>query len=243
MNTVRILVAGDNPVVRAGLTVLLGRRDDLSIVAETPGGRGALEAARLHRPDAVILDVRQRDPALESALRALGRLLLLTYERHGTGAPVADGAGAGADGTFVHGEFTIEELAACVRARRPLPQGVLESAGAVSAPSGLSYMPSPRGGGVAQSGSIRRWATGACTPRHGLSGREVEVMGMIASGMTNSRIAAACCISEKTVKNHINRIFTKLDARSRSEAIALWLGTAARGAVGGAAAGSGAGDG
>ena len=235
---VRILVAGDNPVVRAGLTVLLGRRDDLRIVAESGGGRGALEAARLHRPDAVILDVRQRDAALESALRSRGRLLLLTYERHA-------GAGAAADGTFVHGEFTIEELAAYARAPVPegVPEAVLEGAGAVVAPSGLSYMPSPRGGAVAQSGSIRRWATGACTPRHGLSGREVEVMGMIASGMTNSRIAATCCISEKTVKNHINRIFTKLDARSRSEAIALWLGTATRGPVGGATAGSGGGDG
>lgn len=69
-------------------------------------------------------------------------------------------------------------------------------------------------------------------PHYGLSGREEEVMGLIASGMTNSRIAAACCISEKTVKNHINRIFTKLDARSRSEAIALWLGTAHSGRPG-----------
>ncbi|MBR7678951.1 helix-turn-helix transcriptional regulator, partial [Streptomyces daliensis] len=62
--------------------------------------------------------------------------------------------------------------------------------------------------------------------RYGLSGREAEVMGLIASGMTNAQIAATCFISEKTVKNHINRIFTKLSATSRSEAIALWLGTA-----------------
>jgi DNA-binding CsgD family transcriptional regulator len=60
----------------------------------------------------------------------------------------------------------------------------------------------------------------------GLSQREVEVMDLIASGMTNQQIAAACFISEKTVKNHINRIFAKLHAGSRSEAIARWLGTA-----------------
>lgn len=60
----------------------------------------------------------------------------------------------------------------------------------------------------------------------GLSQREVEIMELIASGMTNQQIAATCFISEKTVKNHINRIFAKLHAGSRSEAIARWLGTA-----------------
>jgi Response regulator containing a CheY-like receiver domain and an HTH DNA-binding domain len=51
-------------------------------------------------------------------------------------------------------------------------------------------------------------------------------MELIASGMSNQQIAATCFISEKTVKNHINRIFTKLHSTSRSEAIARWLGTA-----------------
>lgn len=72
----------------------------------------------------------------------------------------------------------------------------------------------------------------------GLSSREVEVMDLIASGMTNQQIAATCFISEKTVKNHINRIFAKLQSTSRSEAIAVWLGTA-RGLGGGAPEGGG----
>ncbi|MET9933765.1 helix-turn-helix transcriptional regulator, partial [Streptomyces sp. NPDC006324] len=63
-----------------------------------------------------------------------------------------------------------------------------------------------------------------------LSRREVEVMDLIASGMTNQQIAATCFISQKTVKNHINRIFAKLDAGSRGEAIARWNGIARRGA-------------
>lgn len=62
--------------------------------------------------------------------------------------------------------------------------------------------------------------------QYGLSSREVEVMELIASGMSNQQIAATCFISEKTVKNHINRIFTKLHSATRSEAIARWLGTA-----------------
>ena len=59
-----------------------------------------------------------------------------------------------------------------------------------------------------------------------LSEREVEVMDLIASGMTNQQIAATCFISQKTVKNHINRIFAKLHSTSRAEAAAKWIGTA-----------------
>ncbi len=55
-----------------------------------------------------------------------------------------------------------------------------------------------------------------------LSRREAEVMELIAAGLTNQEIAAACFISQKTVKNHINRIFAKLNTGSRGEAIALW---------------------
>lgn len=62
----------------------------------------------------------------------------------------------------------------------------------------------------------------------GLSSREVEVMDLIATGMSNQQIADTCFISQKTVKNHINRIFAKLHSATRSEAIATWLGTAHR---------------
>jgi DNA-binding CsgD family transcriptional regulator len=62
--------------------------------------------------------------------------------------------------------------------------------------------------------------------RYQLSAREAEIMELIASGMNNQQIAATCFISEKTVKNHINRIFAKLHSTSRAEAAAKWLGTA-----------------
>jgi DNA-binding NarL/FixJ family response regulator len=74
------------------------------------------------------------------------------------------------------------------------------------------------------------WTDGrrAAVDRSGfqLSAREAEIMDLIASGMTNQEIAATCFISEKTVKNHINRIFAKLHSTSRAEAAAKWLGTA-----------------
>jgi DNA-binding CsgD family transcriptional regulator len=62
--------------------------------------------------------------------------------------------------------------------------------------------------------------------RFRLSEREAEIMDLIASGMTNQQIAAACFITEKTVKNHINRIFAKLHSTTRSQATAKWLGVA-----------------
>jgi DNA-binding NarL/FixJ family response regulator len=82
--------------------------------------------------------------------------------------------------------------------------------------------------GVGQSSS--EWRSGRpAAPdrsRFQLSTREAEIMDLIASGMNNQQIAATCFISEKTVKNHINRIFAKLHSTSRSEAAAKWLGTA-----------------
>ncbi|MFJ6695818.1 response regulator [Streptomyces sp. NPDC091272] len=74
---------------------------------------------------------------------------------------------------------------------------------------------------------------------YGLSAREVEVMDLIAAGMSNQQIAATCFISEKTVKNHINRIFAKLHSTARSEAIARWVGTARSGRRGFGGGGTG----
>jgi DNA-binding NarL/FixJ family response regulator len=60
--------------------------------------------------------------------------------------------------------------------------------------------------------------------RFGLSERQAEIMDLIAEGLTNGEIAARCFLSEKTVKNHINRIFATLAVRNRAEAVVLWLG-------------------
>ncbi|MER7399797.1 response regulator transcription factor [Streptomyces sp. NPDC000151] len=301
----RVLVADDNPVVRAGLTVLLSGRPDIEVVAEAADGRQAYDEARLHRPDVVLLDVRMPGVDGISALPHLARLapvMMLTYSRES--ALVRESLRLGAGGYLVHGEFTADELADAVRditAGRArftttacnallahvrsggAPYGTGQGAGAspsghrVGAPderaapaNGNSGQNGPAGDASSQycgahsvSNSSRplqttsqpqvdmaqsatgphraaaavpaqrdgaRWAQqGNGTDRFGLSHREAEVMGLIAAGMTNAQIAATCFISEKTVKNHINRIFTKLHATSRSQAIAVWLGTARRG--------------
>lgn len=240
----RVLVADDNPVVRAGLTALLSVHRDIEVVAEAADGGQALADTVRHRPDVVLLDVRMPGTDGLTALPRLARLapvMMLTYSREPE--VVAEALRRGAVGYLVHGEFTAAELIAAVRdvrAGRPsVSPAVSFPSRSVSSSLGVSYEPKETSShlqsSVSQSSRTRAARTEGPRRRaagwldFGLSSREVEVMDLIASGMNNRQIAAACFISEKTVKNHINRIFAKLHSSSRSEAIAYWLGTAREG--------------
>ncbi|MFC4471389.1 response regulator [Streptomyces xiangluensis] len=253
----RVLVADDNPVVRAGLAALLDAHPDIRVVALAANGAEAQASATRARPDVVLLDVRMPGTDGLTALPALARLapvMMLTYSREPE--VVAEALRLGAVGYLVHGEFTAEELITAVRdlrERRPtftasaaaavvsdaavsnsvVPESASES---VSESLSVSYEPNEFPSHVqpvmAQSSKARLAYAARLHGRDhnvrdfGLSSREVEVMDLIAAGMNNRQIAATCFISEKTVKNHINRIFAKLHSSSRSEAIAYWLGTA-----------------
>ncbi|MFJ5269043.1 response regulator [Streptomyces sp. NPDC088358] len=229
----RVLVADDNPVVRAGLAALLGGHPDIEVVAEAANGEDAVTAATAHPPDVVLLDVRMPGTDGLTALPDLARLapvMMLTYSREPE--VVAEASRRGAVAYLVHGEFTTAELITAVRDVGRGPSVLPDSLGVSYEPNEIS---SHLQSFVGQSSNAR--------PGHGaglrrrppdrldfdLSAREVEVMDLIAAGMNNRQIAAACFISEKTVKNHINRIFAKLHSSSRSEAIAHWLGTAREG--------------
>ncbi|GGY90837.1 response regulator [Streptomyces poonensis] len=236
----RILVADDNPVVRAGLAALLGDHPDIEVVAQAVDGEEAVRQAEDHRPDVILLDVRM--PGTDGltalpALAAVAPVMMLTYSSEPE--IVAEALRRGAAGYLVHGEFTAPELIEAVRDVR--------AGGSPLSPSlGVSYEPthdfrevsSQLQSFMAQSSqssdarpdrAVRMRRHVPNRPAFGLSSREVEVMDLIASGMNNRQIAATCFISEKTVKNHINRIFAKLHSSSRSEAIAQWLGTAREG--------------
>jgi DNA-binding NarL/FixJ family response regulator len=232
----RLLVADDNPVVRAGLTALLSGREDTTVVAEATDGREAYEAALRHRPDVILLDVRMPGVDGISALPHLVRLapvMMLTYS-HET-ETVREALRLGAGGYLVHGEFTTEQLVRAVR-------DVREGRPHVTPGAAKALLTELRSSATAQPGHQVPDSLGEIPPqplsqvqssmgksfrsRFRLSTREAEIMDLIASGMTNQQIAAACFISEKTVKNHINRIFAKLQSTSRSQAAAKWLGVA-----------------
>lgn len=181
----KVLVVGANPVVRAGLTVLLGACPDIELVADPAAS------------DLVVVD---GDREAVAELSALAPVLLLTHEpvRAAVGA---DGGTGAAAAQLVHGRFDVAELFRVVRA-------------------------TAHAGARPTLANILRFRNPASrVQRFGLSAREVEVMDLIASGLTNQQIATTCSITEKTVKNHINRIFAKLHSTTRGEAIASWLGT------------------
>ncbi|MEV5877227.1 response regulator transcription factor [Streptomyces sp. NPDC052101] len=232
----RLLVADDNPVVRAGLTALLSGRDDTTVVAEATDGREAYEAALRHRPDVILLDVRMPGVDGISALPHLVRLapvMMLTYS-HET-ETVREALRLGAGGYLVHGEFTTEQLVRAVRdVREGRPHVTPGAAKALlmqlraNTPAHANpQVPYFLGENSPQELSQLQSSMGqSFRSRFRLSAREAEIMDLIASGMTNQQIAAACFISEKTVKNHINRIFAKLQTTTRSQAAAKWLGVA-----------------
>lgn len=213
---IRVLVVDDNDVIRSGLRALLSSVPDLEVVGEAATGREAIDRADQLAPDVVLLDVRM--PVMDG-VTAAGPLaercgvLMLTY----TDEPdaVAGALRNGASGYLVHGRFGPDELAGAIRdvaAKRPAISGAvvpallqaLRAGEHPSRPLGL------RGGG------------------HSLTPREAEVMDAIARGETNAQIAQALFVAEKTVKNTINRIYTKLAVSTRSEAIARWLGSDGR---------------
>ncbi|MGW3034460.1 response regulator [Streptomyces sp. NPDC001178] len=262
----KVVVADDNPVVRAGLTALLSGRADITVVAEAADGRQAYEAALQHQPDVILLDVRMPGVDGISALPHLVQIapvVMLTYSRESE--IVQEALRRGAGGYLVHGEFTADQLVAAVwdikegrahftptaagallaqlresQGGPPLPEG-LGSATAYenehrahsrattqhpSSPAAFKAPPTPTFTISSENLSQVQPDVGQYRARFQLSTREAEIMELIASGMNNRQIAATCFISEKTVKNHINRIFAKLHSTSRAEAAAKWLGTA-----------------
>ncbi|WP_369035045.1 response regulator [Streptomyces adonidis] len=234
----RVLVADDNPVVRAGLSALLGGHPDIEVVAEASNGTEAVSAAERMSPDVVLLDVRMPGTDGLTALPQLALLapvMMLTYSSEPE--VVRQALRQGASGYLVHGGFTTEELTEAVRAvgRRT---GAADSLVVSYEPSEYSSHLQPFMALLPKNPETPETRLGHATtlaaharsrPDFGLSSREVEVMDLIAAGMNNRQIAATCFISEKTVKNHINRIFAKLHSTTRSESIARWLGTAREG--------------
>lgn len=207
---IRVLVADDNAVIRQGLSAVLSLAPDIEVVAEAATGREAVDLARQHDPDVALLDVRM--PVMDGVAAAAQvaadtRVLMLTYADEPE--TVSAAIRAGALGYLVHGQFEPDELTNAVR-RTARHESVLS-------PAAVEAMMNALRAGAAVAAPE--------APDHPLTAREAEVMDRIAQGLSNADIAAALYVSEKTVKNHINRIYTKLQVETRSQAIARWLGS------------------
>ncbi len=211
MSVIRVLIADDQALVRAGFKMILDAEDDLDVVGEASDGAEAVELARRLKPDVVLMDIRM--PALDGieATRqvvALGTpepirvLMLTTFDLN---EYVYEALRAGASG-FLLKDVPPEQLAAGIR--------VVAQGEALLAPSITRRL-------------IQEFASAApavTTPPKGLdelTAREHEVFKLVARGLSNAEIAAELIVSETTVKTHVARVLMKLGLRDRVQAVVL----------------------
>ena len=211
MALIRILLVDDNAIVRRGIASLLAEADGLEVVGEAADGREAIALAEELRPDVVCLDVRM--PVMDGVAAAgplaqRSKVLMLSYseDEHLVTGAIRNGAA----GYLVHGRFEPEELEGRIRA---VARGEMVLSPAVT-PAVFDVL--RRAPGVANDEDELGLGS--------LTAREREVLNLLARGNTNREIAEQLFITNKTVKNHLSRIYEKIGVHSRSEAIALWLG-------------------
>jgi DNA-binding NarL/FixJ family response regulator len=230
-SSVRVMIADDNAVIRMGLRMLLSAESAVDLVAEAADGIQALELARSERPDVVLLDVRMPGLSGLDVLAELAELccvLMLTSSEEDETVWAA--MRAGARGYLVYGTFDetaiVQNILAAVGGGSVLSPPAARALMNVQDKMGRSAAPArvPAVDGETESSTRRH----AVRPEISalLSEREVGVMRLLVAGQTNAEIAKALFLAPKTVKNHINRIFTKLQVTTRAQAIATWLGTA-----------------
>jgi len=199
----RVLVVDDHDLVAESLTRSLNAEPDLVVVGTAQSKQRALEAARELRPDVVVMDYRLPDgtgaeaTALIKAELPATEVVVLTGAA--SGASLADALEAGCSG-FVAKEGRFEELVHTIRAvvagEVRVPLGLVED---------LAAHLRPRSAGLGAD----------------LTPREREVLALLAVGSSTSQIVDALTVSIHTVRNHIRNILTKLNARSRLEAVAI----------------------
>ena len=203
--TIKVLLIDDDALVRAGLRTILSSAEDLEVVGEADDGARAAAAVREHRPDVVLMDIRMAEMDGITATAALRRLdnppqviVLTTFQAD---EQVMSALRAGASGFLVK-DTPPTEIINAVR--------LVASGDAIISPSVtrtlLSHF-SDTQASERRRGAAQRLAT--------LTDREREVAAAIGSGASNAEVAAALFMSEATVKAHVSRLFTKLDATSR----------------------------
>jgi DNA-binding NarL/FixJ family response regulator len=197
VDRIRLLIADDHTIFLAGLGSIINMQSDMIVVAEASNGKQALELWQQHRPDVTLLDLRM--PKMDGVgvigevqrWDASARIIVLTT--YDTDNEICRAIKAGAKGYMLK-DTRREELLTCIRK---------VNSGATCIPEEL----------------VEKLATGMSSEI--LTGREVDVLTLLARGKSNKEIGANLYISETTVKGHLRNIFTKLKVLSRTEAVTV----------------------
>lgn len=197
---IRLVIADDHPIVRAGLVALFATEDDLEVIAEASTPEEAVSAARRENPDVVLMDLqfgpgaRLTGADATRQIRALEAspyvLVLTSYDSDGD---ILGAVEAGASGYLLK-DAPPHELVAAVRA-------------AAAGESALAPV------------IASRLLDRVRSPQVSLSSREIEVLELVAAGKTNAEVARELFVSETTVKSHLAHIYSKLDVTSRTAAV------------------------
>ena len=195
---IRVVLADDHPIVREGLRGMLAAEPGIEVVADAASGAEAIAVAARYQPDVVLMDLRMpHGDGVEATTEIVGRhpgirvVVLTTYE---TDADIVRAVEAGAVGYLLK-DAPISELGNAIRA-------------------------AARGETVLAPSVARRLVSHVRQPRRDLlSGRETEVLALVARGLTNAEIGQQLSITEATVKTHLLRSFGKLGVNDRTAAV------------------------
>jgi DNA-binding NarL/FixJ family response regulator len=203
----RVVIADDQRVVREGLAMLIGLLDGIQVVAMAADGVDAVDQALLHRPDVVVMDLRmpnldgaQATARIRAELPQTQVLVLTTYADDDALFPALQAGARGYLTKNASAEEIEQALSALGRGQTHLAPEVQQRL-------------------VAASLDARAAGPGPMAPPDGLSAREVEVLTLIAAGLSNAEIARELVLSNATIKSHINHIFAKIGARDRAQAV------------------------
>jgi two-component system NarL family response regulator len=196
---IKVLIVDDHPVVREGLAAVIASQADMEVVATAGDGAEAVATFARTRPDVTLMDLRMPGlggPEAIAAIRAAtsGAAVIVLTTYDGD-EDVYRAMAAGARGYLLKGTF---------------PDGIREAIRSVHA--GKTLLPPEL---------AARLAERAAGPS--LTAREIEVLRLVARGLSNREIGAALFVSEETIKNHVKHIFAKLGVSDRTEAVLLAL--------------------
>ncbi len=212
---IRILLADDQPLVRTGFRMILDAEPDMEVIAEAGDGADAVRQARQLRPDVVVMDIRmpvQDGIAATAEIAAAGHARVLVLTTFHVDEHVVGALRAGASG-FLLKDAHADRLLEAIR--------VVHAGDAIVDPAVTRRLLDQFVHRLPAPGEQRAGAAAAAGRLAGATGREREVLALVAQGLSNAEIAAELVVTETTVKTHVHHLLTKLGARDRVQLVIL----------------------